>query len=116
MKCPYCQGEVMFLTSKQFYGVDYGTNVYSCKPCDAYVGTHGNTKQPLGTLANKELRKYRSLAHKAFDPLWKTKGMTRTAAYRWMSEQMSIPPQEAHIGMFNINQCKQIIELLSVVK
>lgn len=67
MECPYCTGPVGFTTSKLFYGNDYGINIYVCYPCDAYVGTHGKGKTPKGTLANKQLRSLRMIAHSIFD-------------------------------------------------
>lgn len=113
MFCPYCGREPVFLSSKEFYGRDYGTNVYLCRPCNAYVGTHGKGKTPLGTLANKSLREMRKRAHAAFDPLWKSKKMSRSKAYKWMAEIMNLPAEKAHIGMFDEVQC---LELLSHLK
>ncbi|MBN8200511.1 zinc-finger-containing protein [Bacillus sp. NTK034] len=106
MNCPYCGNEAKFLTTKEFYGKDYGTNVYSCKPCNAYVGTHGRSKTPLGTMANPKLRSLRKCAHSLFDPLWKSKKkqMSRTSAYVWMQKAMNLPAEKAHIGMFNEEQ------------
>ncbi len=65
--CPYCGREARLITSKDFYGRDYGTNVYACHPCAAYVGTHKNSIAPLGTLAKKGLREMRKRTHAAFD-------------------------------------------------
>lgn len=113
VECPYCGNEAKFMTSKDFYGRDYGTNIYSCKPCDAYVGTHGNGKTPLGILANEELRTYRKRAHSAFDQLWKGRKanrMSRHKAYAWMAEQMNLEPKDAHIAMFDVEKCKVLIE------
>jgi phage nucleotide-binding protein len=112
MICPYCGREPVFLTSKQFYGRDYGTNVYLCRPCNAYVGTHGRGKTPLGTLANKNLRDMRMRTHAAFDPLWKSKKMSRSKAYKWMAEVMELPGDKAHIGMFDENQCLELLRHL----
>ena len=110
MNCPYCGNEAKFITSKEFYGKDYGTNVYSCNPCDAYVGTHGNGKVPLGMMATAELRTYRKRAHSAFDQLWKSGKMSRHKAYSWMAEQMELEPKDAHIAMFDVEKCKGLIE------
>lgn len=112
MNCPYCNQPTLFLTSQEFYGKDYGSNVYLCRPCDAYVGTHGNTKNPLGTMATPEIRRWRKAAHSIFDPLWKgrRKEMSRSAAYRWMQEAMNLPAEKAHIAMFDEQQCKRLIE------
>lgn len=110
MLCPYCGKEPNFMSSKEFYGKDYGSNIYVCLPCDAYVGTHGKTKTPLGTLANKNLRIMRKRAHKSFDPLWKSKRMNRSQAYKWMAEVMNLPSKKAHIGMFNERQCFKLLK------
>lgn len=111
MECPYCTGPVEFTTSKQFYGINYGINIYVCYPCDAYVGTHGKGKTPKGTIANKQLRSLRMTAHSIFDPLWKGKfrKMGRAGAYRLMQRLMDLPPEKAHIAMFDENQCRLLI-------
>lgn len=116
--CPYCNREAVFMSTKEFYGKDYGTNVYSCSPCDAYVGTHGKGRTPLGILANKETREYRKRAHSLFDPLWKGKyrKMNRSKAYRLMQDLMDLPAEKAHIGMFNVDQCKELIGKIKVYR
>lgn len=71
----------------------------------------GNT--PKGRLANAELRHWKIAAHAAFDPIWKYgkfKGK-RNAAYSWLSEQMNLPREKTHIGMFDISDCKKVIEI-----
>ena len=113
MMCPYCHQSAEFLTSLAFYGKDYGTNLYICRPCDARVGTHGNSDKPLGTLANAELREWRKVAHQYFDRLWKDKWMTRTKAYTWLQRQMEMTKDEAHIGSFSIEECQRVIERVS---
>lgn len=112
MDCPYCGNEAEFLTSKEFYGKDFGTNLYVCRPCNAYVGTHGKGKTPLGTMANAQLRTWRKAAHSIFDPLWKGKNreFSRSGAYGWMQKVMELPAEQAHIALFNEEQCKQLIE------
>lgn len=110
--CPYCQREALFLTSEEFYGRDYGSNVYLCRPCDAYVGTHKNSRTPLGTMAKPQLRKLRMQAHSLFDPLWKSRNMSRNDAYKWLQKNMNLSSEEAHIGMFNEEQCRIVIEKL----
>src|SRR5690625_3916722 len=100
MICPYCNNQAEFLTSKEFYGQDYGTNLYVCHPCDARVGTHGKGKTPLGTMANHRLRVLRRICHRKFDPMWKYKGRgrqrARSQAYYWLQNVMDLSPQEAH--------------------
>lgn len=109
MNCPYCNKKASFITSKKFYGKDYGSNMYICRPCDAYVGTHGNTTRALGTMAKYELRELRKKAHAAFDPLWRDKIMTRTEAYTWMQETMKLEKKDAHIGLFDEEQCQRLV-------
>lgn len=109
--CPYCEKQAVFMTSKEYYGKDYKTNVWLCRPCDAYVGTHGQSRTPLGTLANGELREWRRKAHYAVDPLWKTGGLSRKEVYLWMQESMNISSKEAHIGMMNKERCQQLVLL-----
>lgn len=109
MFCPYCGKKASFLTTKEFYGKDYGSNIYSCRDCNAYVGTYGNTHKPLGTMAKKELRRLRKIAHSVFDPIWKKEKATRTEMYEWLQRKMKLSQEDAHIGRFNEEQCKRLI-------
>ena len=112
--CPYCEQSALLMTSEEYYGQDYGTNLYVCRPCDARVGTHKNSTKPLGTLANSKLRDLRMKCHGSFDRIWKSKEMTRSKAYRWLQQQMGLSSQEAHIGMFNEQQCRKLLGILQV--
>lgn len=112
MFCPYCNKEAEFLSSRAFYGTDYGSNVYVCRPCDAYVGTQKNSKKALGTMAKADLRKLRKEAHFHFDLLWKKRKMSRGRAYVWLQEKMNLSSKDAHIGMFNEEQCVKLINML----
>ena len=108
--CDYCGRRAEFVDSKEIYGKSYGM-VYRCRPCGAYVGVHKGSDVPLGRLANAELRYWKKAAHAAFDPLWQYGRFKhqRNAAYRWLSEQMQLPVEKTHIGMFDIEQCKAAI-------
>lgn len=108
--CPYCGQQAKYVDSKVVYGRSYG-KIYLCKECDAYVGVHKGTDKPLGRLADKELRYWKMAAHDAFDPIWQTKKMKRNQAYKWLAERMGLSPQEAHIGMFDVLQCKKVIKI-----
>lgn len=107
--CPYCGKLAEFSSSRLFYGQCYGTNVYYCTPCDARVGTHGRGKKPLGTMANASLRILRRRCHALIDPYWKKGKYSRSTVYRRMAAAMNLTPEEAHIGLFNEDQCKQLI-------
>ncbi len=110
--CPFCNARVSIVDSAKIYGRSYGF-IYLCNgypKCDARVGCHPGTIKPLGTLADRELRKWRSLAHRQFDPLWQS-GIfkTRNAAYKWLSKAMKLPLRNTHVAMFDIRQCQRAI-------
>jgi hypothetical protein len=66
-------------------------------------------------LANAELRAAKSAAHAAFDPLWKShgnKGAARARAYRWLAQEMKMRPENCHIGMFDLDQCRAVVALV----
>lgn len=112
MKCPYC-GELADKTNgRKVYPHRPDLHhhvIFACLPCDAWVGTHKGTDKPLGRLANAELRKAKMAAHSAFDPLWKSGRMSRKDAYAMLSEKMGLKPKDTHIGMFDVDQCKQVV-------
>ena len=119
IKCPYCAGNAVLTDSKEIYSRSYGP-IYLCLPCKAWVGCHNGTQNPLGRLANAELRKFKILAHKAMDPIWFNiknnkgrgqQGNARKEVYKWMAKEMGITGKQAHIGMFDVIQCKQLIKL-----
>lgn len=110
--CDYCGKPARYTDSSIVYqGRSYGM-IYYCHDCHAWVGVHKGTDKPLGRLANAELRHWKQGAHAAFDRIWRNnRGLTRRGAYRWLAEQMGLPEDKAHIGMFNVEQCKQVIAL-----
>lgn len=112
--CPYCFCNSELIKSEEIYGRDYGW-LHICKPCNAYVGCHKDTKRPLGRLAKKELRELKKEAHLYFDKIWKLKCLTRTEAYNWLSEQLGIPLEYTHIGMFSEKTCKNVIEISKMI-
>jgi hypothetical protein len=115
MNCPYCNNKAEFISSKEFYGKCYGTNLYVCRPCDARVGAHRKGNKPLGTMANKKLRALRMACHEAFDPMWKRKrkqNVRRREAYKWLQNEMGLTKREAHIGKFNEEQCFKLLRLI----
>lgn len=108
MNCPYCDKVAIWTENKAIYGNNYGKSYmcYYCKPCDAYVGCHNNTRKPLGTMANAETREWRKTAHAAFDPIWKSGKMSRSKAYRILSKSLG---KEIHIGEADIRTCQNIL-------
>lgn len=112
--CPYCNSQSKLTAGCVVYPHRpdlFDKWFYQCAPCDAYVGCHPNSRTALGRLANAELRKFKSLAHKAFDPIWKTKTMKRSDAYKALATEMQVQPSDCHIGMFDVAQCKRVIAI-----
>jgi hypothetical protein len=94
MKCPYCDHDAQLVTGAVIYPRLpwlHEKLFYSCLPCNAYVGCHDGTVRP---------------AHAAFDPIWKSRQLTRTAAYRWLARELRIEITDCHIGMFDVDTCR----------
>lgn len=130
--CPYCNNPSKLVTGLDIYPkrADLADlSFYQCAPCDAYVGCHKGTIEPLGRLADKELRRWKTIAHSGFDKIWRGfKGnkhdedyfddahdaiktfprMGRSCAYKYLAETMMIDPKDCHIGMFTVGQCKAV--------
>lgn len=87
---------------------------WRCGKCDAHVGTHRGTSIPLGTLANKSLRKLRMQTHIEFDKLWEQidSPMTRTQAYQWLAMELDIGNIVCHIAMFDEDMCRKTLDIL----
>ncbi len=110
MNCPYCHKEAIWTENKAIYGKNYGRSYmcYYCKPCNAYVGCHNNTRSPLGTMANAELREFRKKAHLEFDPIWRNRSQkNRGKLYAEISKSFG---REIHIGESDMDTCKKIID------
>jgi hypothetical protein len=117
--CPYCGQNTAYVDSSIVYQKSFG-KIYYCRDCRAWVGVHKGTDKALGSLANHELRKWRKKAHDLFDGLWKKKMSTgysvkvaRSTAYLWLSGHMKTDFERTHIAMFDVDQCKKVVELCS---
>lgn len=119
VQCPYCNKPAKAVKGKAIYPHRpdlYHLNFWMCAPCDAWVGCHKKNSssrnsgyEPLGRLANAELRKAKQAAHAAFDPLWKFGEMPRGAAYGWLASELNISPSNCHIGMFDVDTCRAVV-------
>ena len=115
--CRYCGGPIRLVPAKLIYGESThrlgmdNENIYQCQNCNARVGCHKGTTRPLGDVANETLRLKRMETHQVFDAFWKSMHMTRTQAYKWLSQQMRLPKKNAHIGGFEMDQCQQVINM-----
>ena len=115
--CRYCGGVVRLIPAEQVFRDaterlgQTGEKLYQCQNCNARVGCHRGTMRPLGKLPNETLRLKRMEAHRVFDAWWKSQGMSRTKAYKWLAQRMEISTKEAHIGGFEMEQCQQLLDL-----
>ena len=112
--CPYCGQEAKLVGGLDVYPhrPDLAEKkLYQCAPCDAYVGCHPGTTNPLGRLANAELRKAKMAAHAAFDPTWKDGKKKRGSAYAWLSDRLGVDKKDCHIGMFDVETCRRVVEV-----
>ena len=89
MKCQHCGRDAEWVENKEVYGRNYGNSymIWLCRPCDAFVGCHQNTKQPKGRfLAKADLREARKKAHAVIDPLWQSGKYKRKTVYIRLNE------------------------------
>lgn len=113
--CSYCGKPAEFVDGTRLYGRPgewSSKHFWVCFDCEAWVGCHkANSRygfegnEPLGTLANKWLRKARLRVHGVLDPLWQSKSIARTTLYYWLATKLDIPVEECHVGLFDLNRC-----------
>ena len=85
--CPYCGSLAMLRPASAIHGlsdISAGTSPPSPRfpALHLYVPHARRTKQPLGTLANGDLRHKRILAHHALHSVQTQLGMSRDQSYR----------------------------------
>jgi hypothetical protein len=96
------------IPKKTKYGTRWGCPVENC----TVVCWGGKTSTP----ANQELRTLRNYCHSIFDPIWKnSRSISRTKLYNRLAEYMKLPPEKAHIGMFNEEQCQKVIQFVKEI-
>ena len=114
MRCPYCGSPVVFRSADGIYHENKeNTMLYVCSrypECDAYVRVHKGTKNPVGSLADPNLRALRREAHRYFNRLYETGLMDKRNAYQWLADIVSAPMSEAHIGHLGEYYCRQVIQ------
>lgn len=54
----------------------------------------------------------RSSCHAAFDVHWQLGGVSRSAAYRWLADELGMIVKNAHFGMMDEAECERALELL----
>lgn len=122
MRCPYCGALARLLSSSRgIHSRDFGP-VWVCSNhprCNALVGADPKTKQPKGSLAKPPLRRLRRDAYEVFDALWQAKQQRDQigkraairAGYGWLAGQLGIPVEHCHIGWFDEEACRRVLDL-----
>jgi hypothetical protein len=121
--CDYCHRPAKLVNGSVLYPHRHdlvGKKFWHCANCNAWVGCHPRSRkhnqdgtEPLGRLANAELRKWKQAAHAAFDPLWKSGDMTRTEAYAWLADALGVSVANMHIGMLDVDGCHAVIAAIN---
>lgn len=113
--CPRCGSTVALKSDAYVYGESYGGRLYVCLAdgCDTYVGVHEGTTDPKGTMAGPETRRWRKVAHAAFDPLWQRGPWSRSEAYDALQRMLRLPEHRAHIGMLDAKECRDLVDHLA---
>lgn len=117
VNCPYCGAPAICRPASMVHGKNTwqkGTHLYVCTrwpDCDSYVTAHKNTLLPMGSLANKNLRYKRILAHEALEELRQMRHMDTWAVYIWLQMKLELSPDKAHIGMFSEEMCDHLISV-----
>jgi ssDNA-binding Zn-finger/Zn-ribbon topoisomerase 1 len=96
----------------------YGQHFYGCENYPECKGSHsahpdGN---PTGVPGDKVTRTCRSECHALFDPLWKQGLLARRNAYRLLAKLVGLSTEDAHIGLFTIEQCTKFKEQFALWK
>lgn len=113
-RCSNCGTVATLVTGAKIYPHRqdlYKKRFWLCVECGAYCGCHPGSTKPLGTPADAETRKARSAAHFAFDVIWRSGRIPRWEAYAWLAQQLELPTHLCHIGMFDVDTCRRVIEL-----
>ena len=133
LDCPYCGEAAQLVTGAVLYPhrPDLADrNFWQCEPCDAYVGCHkkGSWRfvagqkirhrgdEPLGRLANAQLRTHKKQAHYVFDPIWQSGELTRAQAYKWLAGHMGLPVDDMHIGCLDVDECRRVVNICRTVQ
>ena len=120
VKCPYCGAHAALRSATVVHGdrAKDGEHLWICSrypACDSYVSVHKSNNEPLGSLANKALRRKRIDAHRVFNQLSDSGMMNRGQSYKWLQAKFALNSRRAHIGKFSEYMCDEVIAACSEV-
>ncbi|KKL53577.1 hypothetical protein LCGC14_2274050 [marine sediment metagenome] len=100
-KCPVHSIELHYNQTQ------YGPRGECPRPgCTVVHWSNDKTASP----ADFDTRVARVQAHKVFDKLWKHGPRRRNSCYQKLANYLRLSKKETHIGRFDIEQCKAVIE------
>jgi hypothetical protein len=103
IKCPECP--CLMVLKRAPYGF-----YYECV-CGITHGAHPSGK-PLGIPANTITRKARTKVHQLLERWQQSLRISRAQAYNRLSSLLKLRPADTHIGLFNLDQCNRLIQIL----
>lgn len=130
--CAHCESDCRLTDGAEIYThrADlHSLKFWICDKCDAYVGCHkpgNNTRKgnadgtlPMGTAANKELRKLRHTIHRLIDPYWEQadhKIVQRKELYALLTlygHMMKFVPKDQafHVSTLTVESAKVFVSL-----
>lgn len=62
-------------------------------------------------LADAETHDARRAAHEAFDPLWQSGRMTRSAAYAFLAGRLGLEPDACHMKQMDAPTARRVVEI-----
>lgn len=126
-RCPYCGSKVRFVSADELKALIYKQrrekttpficnhkHYYVCSNfdnCQSYIGAYETTYDPMGVIANKELRLLRIQTHLIFDEIWKKNILEKDEAYSLLSDSLYLSRGQTHISQFNKHNCEKTIEI-----
>jgi len=122
--CPFCDSPAEWVSHAEIYnGKVYNEKahmIWLCRQCDAYVGTHQNSKRPLGQMANAHMRKARKMTKELFINKclmgnWNCNAILKNAAYAMLADRMGISTDACHFGDFTVEQCREAWVILAKI-
>lgn len=116
MDCDLCDRPATLSTGRDVYPDRpdlFKKLFWTCHPCNARVGCHPGTENPLGGMATQAMRMWRIHAHRALDDIWKGTDLPRSEAYAWLAGALGIDQKDCHIGQMGVQQCRNVINAVA---
>lgn len=108
--CRYCRSPVSLVSAEEVYpGLRLEANLYFCEGCGARVGVREETGDPVGYLADAELRRWRRVVHEALRPLRREARSYPTPVHEMIQRALGVPEERARVAMLSIGEIKNLV-------